>query len=743
MRQVITSVLLVILVIGLIGVSFTLNQVNQEEKRLRSDLQYRSTLFAVSLREAIEPNFINRSEVYLKSVVERFTTTERFAGVSIYDNKGTIIVSSYDPSISIPQIQQIVTDVMDSDKANGDFVRLDDRKMYVFAVPLRDDTSVVGALMILQNAGYIDTQLVQIWRSDMIKFFIQATLLALVSLLILRWLIYTPVRSMVESIKATRTNGGTSSTIKLPTSPLLQPLVREVTNIQKSLYEARLTAREEARMRQEKLDSPWTEHRLQEFVKSTLKGRSLTVVSNREPYIHEKHNGKTRYFFPASGMVTAIEPIMQACGGTWIAHGSGSGDRLVVDKNDSVLVPPDDPKYSLRRVWLTEEEEQGYYYGFSNEGLWPLCHIAHARPTFREDDWAMYQKVNGMFAEIILKQIKNQHKPILLIQDYHFTLLPKMIKKSRPDAVIGLYWHIPWPSWESFSICPYRKEILAGMLGADLLGFHTQLHCNNFIETVGHELEALVDLEQFAVIKQSHTTFVKPFPISIAFYENDRKYQPNTGEERKQVLEELGIEARYLGVGIDRLDYTKGIIERMRAIEAFLQKYPAYRKKFVFIQISAPSRSKIQMYKDFDRDVTLEVERINSKFAENNWKPIVLLKRHHDREEIRKFYRAANLCLITSLHDGMNLVAKEFVAARSDEQGVLILSQFAGASRELRDALIVNPYDVEHVGDTIKTALEMPGTEQSKRMKKLRSTVDNYNVFRWSAELLKTLTGIS
>lgn len=742
MRQIITSVLLVIFVVGLIGGTFTLNQLNQEEKRLRSDLQYRSTLFAVSLREAVEPNFINRSETYLKSVVERFTTTERFAGISIYDNKGTIIVSSYETSISIPQIQQIVTDVMDSDKANGDFVRLDDRKMYVFAVPLRDGPSVVGALMILQNAGYIDTQLAQIWKSDMLRFLTQATLLTLVSLLILRWLIYLPVRSIVESIKATRTNGGTSSTIKLPSSPLLQPLIREVTNIQKSLYEARLTAREEARMRQEKLDSPWTEQRLQQFITSTLKGRSLVIVSNREPYIHDKHNGKIGFFFPASGMVTALEPIMQACGGTWIAHGSGNADRLVVDKNDTVAVPPDDPKYNLRRVWLTEEEETGYYYGFSNEGIWPLCHIAHARPTFRKEDWEMYQKVNGMFAEVILKQIKNQHKPILLIQDYHFTLLPKMIKKSRPDAIIGLYWHIPWPSWESFSICPYRKEILAGMLGADLLGFHTQLHCNNFIDTVGHELEALVDLEQFAIIKQSHTTLVKPFPISIAFYEHDRTFQKNTGEEKKQVMQELGIDAQLLGVGVDRLDYTKGIIERMRAIEAFLQKYPVYRKKFVFVQISAPSRSKIQTYKDFDRDVTVEVDRINSVFEQDGWKPIIMFKRHHDREQIRKYYRAADLCLITSLHDGMNLVAKEFIAARTDEQGVLILSQFAGASRELRDALIVNPYDVEHVGDTIKTALEMPASEQTKRMKKLRSTVDNYNVFRWSAELLKTLTNI-
>lgn len=733
-----------IMVVGLIGITFTFNQVNQEEKRLRSDLQYRSTLFAVSLREAVEPNFINKSEAYLKSVVERFTTTERFAGISIYDNRGTVIVSSYDPSISIPQIQQIVTDVMDSDKANGDFVRLDDRKMYVFAVPLRDGPSVVGALMILQNASYIDTQLTQIWKTDLIRFFTQATLLALVSLFIIRWLIYSPVKSLVESIKATRTNGGkNSSSIQLPSNPLLQPLVREVSNIQKSLYQARLTASEEARMRQEKLDTPWTEQRLQEFVKTVLKGRSLVIVSNREPYIHEKKNGKITYYFPASGMVTALEPIMQACGGTWIAHGSGNADNLVVDKNDTVAVPPDDPKYSLRRVWLTEEEESGYYYGFSNEGLWPLCHIAHARPTFRKEDWEMYQKVNGMFAEVILKQIKNEHKPILLIQDYHFTLLPAMIKKSRPDAIIGLYWHIPWPSWESFSICPYRKEILSGMLGADLLGFHTQLHCNNFIDTIGHELEARIDLEQFAVVKQSHTTYVKPFPISIAFYESDRQKTPSMDGERKKLLEELNIDAQYIGVGIDRLDYTKGIIERMRAIEAFLQKYPSYIKKFVFLQISAPSRSKIQMYKDFDRDVSVEVDRINKAFEKDGWNPIVLLKHHHDRDQIRRLYRAADFCLVTSLHDGMNLVAKEFIAARSDEQGVLILSQFAGASRELREALIVNPYDVEYVGDTIKQALEMSASEQTRRMRKLRATVDNYNVFRWSAELLRTLTTIS
>lgn len=743
MKKILAALLLIVAIISLIAIFFTFNQVTNEEKRLENDIQYRSILLADSLRESVEPNFINKSDKYLQSIVEKYSDRERIAGLAITDNKNNIIASSSSLPKELFGAQTTASDVMDSDKANGDFVTLKDRKFYVFAIPLHSDKSVVGSLTVIQNAGYIDTRLNDIWRTNLIKLFIQAFLLSIATLLILRWIIYQPIKNLVESIKTARLDN-TGQNSKIANHPFFQPLVKELSNIQKSLLEARLTASEEAKLRLEKLDSPWTSQRLQEFIKDTLRNRTIFVVSNREPYIHTKSGKNITYFFPASGMATAIEPIMQACGGTWIAHGSGNADKLTVDKMDRIKVPPNEPRYSLKRVWLTEDEEKGYYYGFANEGLWPLCHLSHNRPIFRKKDWEQYKKVNGKFAQTVVSEIKKLHKPIILIQDYHFALLPRMIKKNRPDALIGVFWHIPWPNSESFSICPFRKELLDGILGADLIGFHTQLHCNNFIDTVGHELESLIDWEQFAVEKDSHLTYIKPFPISIAFY-NGNKFHPSDQSSqisKKNILKSLNITTKYVGLGVDRLDYTKGIIERFKAIELFLETNFSYNHQFTFIQIAPHSRSQIKKYQEFEKEVTFEAERINKKFKTNGWIPIILLKKLYNHEELNQFYKLANICLVTSLHDGMNLVAKEFIASRDDEKGVLILSQFTGASKELREALIINPYNTEQVAESIKAGLEMIQSEQIRRMKKMRDAIKNYNIYRWSAEILKTMISL-
>ncbi|KKR31230.1 MAG: Alpha,alpha-trehalose-phosphate synthase (UDP-forming) [Candidatus Gottesmanbacteria bacterium GW2011_GWC2_39_8] len=738
MKQIFAAIFLITVIVTLIAVSFTFNQASNEEKRLRNDIQYRSTLLAESLRETIEPNFINKSEKYLQDVVEKYANKERFAGLAIIDNKGNIIAVSSTLPKEMPDAAKITADVMDSDKANGDFSSFKEKKMYIFAVPLHDDKSVVGSLMVVQNAGYIDTRLNEIWRNTLIRLFTQVLLLSIATILIIRWIIFSPVKNIVESIETARLNNNPDSSNKIPAYPFFQPLVKEVNKIQRSLIEARLTASEEARLRLEKLDSPWTSERLKEFVKDILKGRNIFVVSNREPYIHTRNGNKIDYFFPASGMVTAIEPIMESCGGTWVAHGSGNADKEVVDKGDEIRVPPNEPKYNLRRVWLTPNEEKGYYYGFSNEGLWPLCHIAHTRPIFRKDDWEQYRIVNGKFAKVVLEEIRKDRQPIIFIQDYHFALLPRIIKKSRPDALIGLFWHIPWPNSESFSICPFRKELLDGMLGADIVAFHTQLHCNNFIDTIGHELESLIDWEQFAVTRSRHTSFIKPFPISIAFT-NGFKREHDSAEDNQNIIKNLHIRGKYIGLGVDRLDYTKGILEKFKAIELFLEKYPKYQNLFTFIQIAPPTRSKIKRYMDFENEVTQESERINRKYRSGDWKPIIFIKKRHSHGELDFYYSKANVCLVTSLHDGMNLVAKEYIAARSDEKGVLILSQFTGASSELRDALIINPYDADQTAEALHTALEMTPIEQIKRMKKLRETIKDHNVYRWSAEFLKTM----
>ncbi|OGE19264.1 hypothetical protein A3J19_04635 [Candidatus Daviesbacteria bacterium RIFCSPLOWO2_02_FULL_41_8] len=739
MRQIIVALLLVITVVALIVAAFTISQVNREDQRLKSDLQYRSTLLAESLKETVEPNFINKSDVYLQSMVEKFTDKERFAGVGIYDNKGNVVAASATIPEATSAASEIVANAMDADKANGGFSTFGERKVYLLAVPLRNDQSVVGALMVVQNANYIDDRINEIWKNNLIRLLVQAFLLSLAILLLLRWIIYQPIKSLVETLRMARSGDMVQDPGQITNSLLFRPLIKEVSSIKRSLLEARSTASEEARLRLEKLDSPWTAQRLKEFMLDILKGRSIFMVSNREPYIHTKKGGKISYYFPASGMVTAIEPIMQACGGTWIAYGSGDADKLIVNRNDKIKVPPDEPKYTLKRVWLTKEEEVGYYDGFCNEGLWPLCHISHTRPIFRKEDWEKYKEVNQKFADAVLAEIKNQERPIILIQDFHLALVPRMIKTERPGAVVGLFWHIPWPNPESFSICPWKRELLDGILGSDVIGFHTQLHCNNFIETVGRELESLIDFEQFTVTRNNHTSSVKPFPISIAFPNGLAKDDPNSKMEGEKILKELKINTKYIGIGVDRLDYTKGILERFKAIEIFLSKYPLYQSDFTFIQIAAPSRTTVKKYQEFAKEVRQEADRINSVFKAHGSKPIVLMERHHSHEEVQIFYKLANICLVTSLHDGMNLVAKEFIAARDDEKGVLILSQYTGASRELKDAILVNPYNGEQTAEAIKTSLEMKPSEQTKRMRNLREVIKNYNIYRWSAELLKAI----
>ncbi len=742
MKQVISAILFLTFVITLIVVVFTFQQVDREQKSLAADIQKRSDETAHRINDNLKPYMFNTYySTYLQTLVDKYTNSERLLGVAVYDNKDNLLALSTGFSTEFAKTETLPANIMDADKASGDFSSLDNNSVYDYAIPLHDNKgAVVGSLMIVQNAGYINDRIFDIWKNNLLRLLVQSIAISLAVLFIIYWFISKPIKALAESIKNAR--NGNIPKGKIANHIFFEPLINEFTSISKSLQEARNIATQEARLRLEKLDSPWTAERLKEFTKDLLKGKNIFVVSNREPYMHIKQGNKISYIQPASGMVTALEPIMRSCGGMWIAHGSGDADKLTVNSHDKIKVPPDDPKYTLKRVWLTKEEEKGYYNGFCNEGLWPLCHTAHTRPVFRKEDWYQYEKVNGKFAQTLLKEIKDVRKPIILIQDFHFALLPKMIKNSRPDAIIGIFWHIPWPNAESFQICPWRREILEGMLGADLLGFHTQLHCNNFIDTVSHELEALVDLELFAVQKEGHVSFIKPFPISIPFLEQEKESTEQVEKNKKEVFEELGIKTKYMGLGVDRLDYTKGLLERLHAVEYFLQTYPAYRKNFTFVQISAPSRTTVPQYAKFAEEVEKEIERINATFRTRDWKPIVFLKKHHTHEQLYKYYKAADFCAVTSLHDGMNLVAKEFIMARSDEKGVLLLSQFAGASRELKDAIIVNPYNIEQTAESFKTALTMMQAEQTKRMKRMREIVQNYNVYRWSAELLKTLMAL-
>jgi trehalose 6-phosphate synthase len=481
----------------------------------------------------------------------------------------------------------------------------------------------------------------------------------------------------------------------------------------------------------------WSPQRLKQTLVRHFPGEKVVVLANREPYIHQRQpDGTIKVMHPASGLVTAVEPVLRACSGVWVAHGSGSADRDVVDQNDHIRVPPGEESYDLRRVWLTPDEERGYYYGLANEGLWPLCHLAHARPIFRSEDWATYQAVNRRFADAVCKESSGDD-PVVLVQDYHFALAPRFIRERLPRAVIITFWHIPWPNSERFGIFPWRAEILEGLLGSSIVGFHTQLHCNNFVDSVDRYLEARIDREAMAVIQRGRPALVRAYPISLEWPCQWVTSAPPVAECRKSVFDELGLKPdALLGVGVDRLDYTKGIEERMMAVERMLDRHPAYRGRFSFVQLAAPSRSVIERYQQLDEAVEKLTARINAKFGSEGYRPIILLRAHHEPPTVFRYYRAADFCYVSSLHDGMNLVAKEFVAARDDEAGVLLLSQFAGAARELPESLIVNPYNVDEASAAMVRALTMSAEDQCGRMHAMRAFLAEFNVYRWAGRML-------
>lgn len=475
--------------------------------------------------------------------------------------------------------------------------------------------------------------------------------------------------------------------------------------------------------------------RLRTLIGELLPDSSLVVIANREPYTHSRdEGGSVRVERPASGLVTGVEPLLKACGGVWIGHGSGNADRETADEKGRLGVPPENPEYVLRRIWLTRAEEEGYYLGFANEGLWPLCHIAHARPTFRTGDWEQYQKVNRRFAAAAAEEAGDAG--LVLVQDYHYATLPLELRKLKPDATISLFWHIPWPNHEVVAICPWRIEILEGMLGADVIGFHTRYHSLNFLETVQRYLECRVDLETMSVEYQGRKTLVRQYPISI-----DWPVPPLDVSVRHELRQLLGIDDDvHVAVSVDRADYTKGLIEKIEAVEKLVEMHPELAGRFTLLQLAAPSRTKIKRYRDLVSDLEESANRVNRRFPADP-PPVILQIRSHSPEEVRKFYRMADSAIVTPLHDGMNLVAKEFVA-NCGEDGVLVLSQFAGAAKELESALIVNPYDAVDVANAIQNAIAMPDEEKRIRLKAMRSALDRNTIYDWSGRMLTDLAAL-
>ena len=732
--------LIVSLIVGitLVSLSFSYYEALGEKRALSRDLERRAEVLGESLAGNVETGLEKDSLQDLQRIVEHYGNREHLSGLAIYGRQGDLLAVTPELKSTLATVPPVMSEALRENHGAGAFQRLGGASLHIYALPLHQHDEVIGGLAIVHDAGYIRAESLHIWREAFLRALAHVFLIVLITLLIVRWSIAAPIARTARWMRALRT-GQIPSRQHATDLDLFRPLVREVAAFAESLTQARSAAETEARLR-DTGESLWTADRLAVHVRKRLDNGRLFVVSNREPYVHMRHGQTVEVMVPPSGVVTAIEPILRACDGTWIAHGNGDADLETVDEHDRLRVPPEDPHYTLRRVWLNEAEEEGYYYGFANEGIWPLCHIAHTRPIFRAEDWKYYQAVNLKFADALLEEIRNVEKPIVLVQDYHFALLPRLIKEKRPEAKVAIFWHIPWPNPEAFDISPWRRELVDGLLGADLIGFHIQSHCNNFLHTVDRVVEARVDWEHFSVRRLDHLTLVRPFPISVDFTDVQRPESiSDSYTERSALLKALGVEATFMGVGVDRVDYTKGILERFLAIERFLDKYPPYQGKFTFVQIGAPSRSHLKRYHDLMAEVEAEADRINRRFQTDNWKPIVFLNRSHNHKEIQKYYRAADLCLVTSLHDGMNLVAKEFVAARQDERGVLILSCFTGAARELRDALQINPYDIDQTAEAIRFALNMEPEEKELRMQHMRKTVREHNVYRWAGSLIAEL----
>ncbi len=734
--------LIVSLIIGvtLVSLSSSYYEVLVQKQSLRRDLQRRAEVLGESLARNVERELDRDSIQALQRTVQRFGNREHLLGLAVYDHQGRLIAITKDLAPLMSTAPPVMSQALNENHGADVFQRLGTASVNIYALPLHRQEDVRGVLAIVHDAGYIKDQSLRIWRETFLSALAHVFLIVLITLLIVRWSIAGPIARTAQWMRALRTGRASSTRIKVPDMELFRPLAREVATFAETLTTARSAAETEARLREEG-QSQWTADRLAVHIRSRLGDGRLFVVSNREPYMHTRRGKFLEVSVPPSGLVTALEPVLCACDGTWIAHGSGDADMEAIDHHNRLRVPPEDPQYTLRRVWLTKEEEEGYYYGFANEGLWPLCHIAHTRPIFRANDWQHYQAVNHKFADALLEEMEGTINPVVLVQDYHFALLPRLIKQRRHDARVAIFWHIPWPNQEAFGICPWQRELVDGLLGADLIGFHIQSHCNNFLQTADRIVESRIDRERFSVQRHGHLTMVRPFPISVDFVADagGETAQEPAYVERSALLKALGIEAAFVGVGVDRLDYTKGILERFLAIERFLEKYPRYQGQFTFIQIGAPSRSHIKRYHDLQAEVEAEADRINWRFRLDRWKPIVLLNWQHSHKEIQAYYRAADLCLVTSLHDGMNLVAKEFVAARSDERGVLILSCFTGAARELTDALQVNPYDIDQTAEAIHAALEMEPEEKQLRLQRMRKIVRERNVYHWAGTLIADL----
>jgi trehalose 6-phosphate synthase len=725
MRRVIQFVVALVLGLGLVTWLASGIVERQTREWFDKDVNLRAELAVNGARQALITHWHKDEPTDLKGLLREITHDERIMAAAACDSDLTLLARTQEfPSqIACREVGAQVRSASGAQPSSWTSWRsvqaLRGGKVYVNAIPVHDRGETLGFVVLVHDLSFVERREAKTQQFLLLAFGFLALAASAVTVIAARlaW------RGWNAEIRRLLRGGARTE------SPEFKPILGDVRELV-----GRIVAETEA----DREGGAWTPQRLRHTLSRYLHGERIVILANREPYIHERSadGGGVTVVHPASGLVTALEPVMRACSGTWIAHGGGSADLETADRHGRIRVPPGEESYVLRRVSLTPEEEKGYYYGFSNEGLWPLCHIADARPIFRSEDWKHYQAVNLKFVEAVCAEVDSDD-PIVLVQDYHFALAPRLIRERLPRATVIMFWHIPWPNSQRFGICPWRKELLEGMLGASILGFHTQFDCNNFVDSVERFLETRTDREQNAVVQHGRSTLVRPYPIALESPIRWLSGVPSVDECRASVFAELGLKPdALLGVGVDRLDYTKGVEERLLAVERLLERFPDLRGRFTFVQLAAPSRTVIERYQKLNEDVDRAADRINERFGSGSYRPVVLLRAHHEPPTVFRYYRAADVCYVSSLHDGMNLVAKEFVAAREDESGVLVLSQFTGAARELTEALVVNPYDLDEASSALAAALGMSADEKRDRMRAMRSFISEFNVYRWAGRML-------
>lgn len=723
-----------------LGSLFIWGQMERERVIDVDDIDRRARAIAHVLSYTVHDALRGPTDNVVARLGKRLEGHSRLLGCAVFDSDGRLLAAGENLKGFESSIASELSRLLPGDADRCSTLLHGRRPVRIRAERmLSDDGGVAGTFIVVHDATFIaERAAVRLTQGLFVVTITSVMLAALVGGAV--WLAYDrPLQHLADWMRRLRIEDSSESPpVWLPSSHLAS----ETTRLAASYRAARTATFQEAH-ETARFDRIWTSGRLRAHALDCLGiGNQLVVVSSREPYAHMRRDGKPHPVVPPGGVVTAIDPVLQACGGVWIAHGTGEADRETADSVGRLTVPPADPRYTLRRVWMTPREHDAYY-GCCNDAIWPMCLLAHERPIFRTSDWQHYVAMNRRFADAVLEEVGGG-QAIVLVQDYQMALVPQMVRGVRPDLRICLFWHIPWPSVDSIRICPWREEILRGMLGADVIGFHLQQYCNSFLDTVDRMLEAKLDRDHFTAEVRGHVSRVRAFPISVQpWSERGVPAGPALDRRHEALREALGLKGVEVAVGVDRIDHTKGLPERLRAFAHFLQKYPQHRGRVSLVQLAAPSRLHLKRYRDHLEELVHYAEQINAQFAADGWKPIHLLVDQHDAGTVHAFLSMATIAIVSSLHDGMNLVAKEYVLSQDGLGGCLILSEFAGAAQQLTDALVINPYDTEQFADAIRYAVEMPADERSERMRRLRRHVDEHNIYRWAAEVLSGMHAVT